>query len=95
MEARLCSEYFSCCHIAQGKHSEAETALQESLDKDPNNADTLINMFYNSSFVGKSPEVSNRFFSQLKDANPNHPFVQDYYKKEAEFDRVSKMFSAS
>ncbi|CAL8088404.1 unnamed protein product [Orchesella dallaii] len=85
----------ACCHIAQGKHSEAETALQESLDKDPNNADTLINLFYNSSFVGKSPEVSNRFFSQLKDANPNHPFVQDYYKKEAEFDRVAKMFTAS
>jgi len=85
----------ACCLIAQGKHSEAESSLQEALDKDPNNADTLINMFYNSSFAGKSPEVSNRFFSQLKDANPNHPFVQDYYKKEADFDRVAKMFSAA
>jgi tetratricopeptide (TPR) repeat protein len=84
----------ACCLIAQGKHGDAESSLQEALDKDPNSADTLINMFYNSSFAGKSPEVANRFFSQLKDANPNHPFVQDYYKKEAEFDRVAKMFAA-
>lgn len=81
--------------LAQGKHAEAEQVLQESLDKDPNNADTLINLFYNSSFAGKTPEVGNRYFSQLKDANPNHPFVKDYYKKEAEFDRVAKMFAAS
>jgi len=81
------------CHIAQGKYPEAESALQESLEKDPNNADTLINLFMNSSFTGKAPEVGNRFLSQLKDAHPDHPFVQDHFKKENEFERVAKIFT--
>jgi len=81
------------CHIAQGKNTEAETVLQEALDKDPNNAATLINLFMNSSFVGKAPEVASRYLSQLKDAHPNHEFVQNYYKKESDFDRVEKQFT--
>jgi len=81
------------CYIAQGKYSDADTVLQESLDKDPNNADTLINLFMNSHFIGKTPEVANRFLSQLRDAHPNHQFVLDYYKKEEEFERVAKIFS--
>jgi len=83
------------CYIAQGKNSEADTVLQEALDKDPNNADTLINLFMNSSFVGKATEVSNRYLSQLKDAHPNHNFVQEYYKKELEFDKVASIFAAA
>lgn len=78
---------------AQGKNAEAETALQESLDKDPNNAATLINLFMNSHFIGKPSEVGNRYLSQLKDAHPNHEFVQNYYKKESEFDRVARLFT--
>lgn len=83
------------CHIAQGKNTDADTVLQDALDKDPNNADTLINLFMNSSFVGKAPEVANRYLSQLKDAHPNHNFVQEYYKKEIEFDQVAKIFAAA
>lgn len=44
-------------YSAQGKYAEAESSLQESLDKDPNSADALINLFMNSHFVGKPPEV--------------------------------------
>jgi len=83
------------CYIVQGKNTEAEGVLQEALDKDPNNAATLINLFMNSNFVGKTPEVASRYLSQLKDAHPNHEFVQNYYKKEAEFDRVAKLFTRS
>lgn len=43
--------------IAQGKYQEAEVSLQDALDKDPNSADALINLFMNSHFVGKAPEV--------------------------------------
>ena len=67
--------------------------MQESLDKDPNNAATLINLFMNSNFVGKALEVASRYLSQLKDAHPNHEFVQNYYKKESDFDRVEKLFT--
>ncbi len=40
-------------------------------------------------------QVANRFLSQLKDANPDNPFVQDHYKKEDEFERVAKLFTVS
>lgn len=44
--------------IGQGKYEEAEAALQEALDKDPNNPDTLINLIVLSRHTGKSDEVS-------------------------------------
>jgi len=80
-------------YLAQGKFSEADGVLQDALDKDPNNADTLINLFLNSHFTGKTPEVSSRFLSQLKDAHPNHGFVKDFYMKETEFQRVVTQMS--
>jgi len=80
-------------YLAQGKFSAADGVLQDALDKDPNNADTLINLFLNSHFVGKTPEVSARFLSQLKDAHPNHGFVKYFYMKETEFQRVAAHLS--
>jgi len=80
-------------YLAQGKNSAADGVLQDALDKDPNNADTLINLFLNSHFLGKTPEVASRFLSQLKDAHPNHGFVKDFYNKEAEFQRVATHLS--
>lgn len=45
------------CYIGQEKYEEAEQALRESLDKDPNNYDTLINLIVLSQQTEKNQDV--------------------------------------
>lgn len=46
------------CFMGQGKYQEAQTALQEALEKDSNAPDALVNMTALSHYLGKPPEVS-------------------------------------
>lgn len=82
------------CLINQGKFEEAESLLQDAMEKDSNNPDTLVNMIVIAKNTNK-PEVASRFLSQIKDSNADHQFVKDYTAKEAEFDRLAKQYSVS
>lgn len=82
-------------YIAQGKYAEAEQALQEAMEKDPNNPETLVNLIVLSHHTGKQPEVSNRYLSQLKDMDSTHPFVVSLNAKEADFIRMAKQYAIS
>jgi len=79
--------------IAQGKYAEAETALGEALEKDPNNPETLVNLVVLAQHQGKSQEQATRLLSQLKDLEPGHPFLQRMEQKEADFDRMVLQYS--
>lgn len=83
------------CYIGQGKYEEADLALQEALEKDSNNTDTLVNLVVLSQLSGKAPEVCNRYLSQLTESAPNHYLVKEFQIKERDFDSLAMQYAAS
>jgi len=85
----------AACYIRMGKFEDAESSLQEAIERDSHNAETLINMSLLAQYLGKSPEVSSRLVSQLKAEHASHRFTQDLAAKEADFARITANYNPS
>jgi len=77
----------AAAHIGQGKWEEADGAVKEAAEKDPNFAETLINQVMVSTQTGAN-DIARRTLATLKASCPSHPYVLDLAAKEADMDRL-------
>jgi len=80
-----------CAFLAQGMMVEAEAALNEAMDIDSNNYDTLVNQVVYNQLNGKD---ASRLVTQLKEKEHSN-FVTEYKQKDADFDRLCQNYRPS
>ncbi|KAI9261055.1 coatomer epsilon subunit-domain-containing protein [Sporodiniella umbellata] len=80
-------------NIALGRYPEAESLLLEAQNKDNDHPDTLINLITCSILSGKPNEVIQRYTSQLREARPDHPYIQELDLKSSLFDRCASRYA--
>jgi coatomer protein complex subunit epsilon len=85
--------------VCLGRHEQAESALKESLAKEPANPETLITYLTLLQNTGRgfggSPTdaaTANKLLATLKKAAPGHPYVSALNLVENSFDRVAAGF---
>ncbi|KAI8059827.1 coatomer epsilon subunit-domain-containing protein [Thamnidium elegans] len=83
----------AAANLTLGRYPEAESLLLEAQTKDNDNADTLINMITCATLTAKSQEIINRYVSQLREIEPQHPYLQDLDLKSSLFDRSASRFA--
>ncbi|KAK7746422.1 hypothetical protein SLS53_002381 [Cytospora paraplurivora] len=74
-----------------GRTEEAQSALDQALQKDPNNADAIANSLVLQAIIGKD---TNELKETLKKTAPQHAFLTDLEEKSSLFDTAAAKFSA-
>jgi len=83
----------AAAQMSQGKFDLAESSLQEALEKDPNNPDTLANFIVVSQHLNKPQEVIMRYIAQLTESHTDHSFVKKFNKSETDFQLMEQKFA--
>ncbi|ROW10074.1 hypothetical protein VPNG_06480 [Cytospora leucostoma] len=74
-----------------GRTEEAQSALDQALQKDPNNAEAIANSLVLQAIIGKD---TNELKETLKKTAPQHAFLTDLEEKSSLFDTAAAKFSA-
>lgn len=85
----------AAAYLGQSKQDEADGVIGESQQLDDNCAETLINAIKNRFLANKGIDSGTRFLSELKSNHEKHPYMKDFKKKEADFDRLADQYYAS
>ncbi|ORX77081.1 hypothetical protein BCR32DRAFT_283531 [Anaeromyces robustus] len=81
------------CKMHASNFAEAEKLLIESLNKNSNDPDTLVNLIICSRAQGKPEELVNKYIMHLNEVYPNHPYLKDYEEKSTLFDNAAKRYA--
>ncbi|KAI1495156.1 coatomer epsilon subunit-domain-containing protein [Biscogniauxia mediterranea] len=78
------------CELHLGRVEEAQSALEQAVQKQPDYAEAIANLLVLTVVVGKDPtELTN----SLKKVSPQHPFLTDLEEKSDLFDKAATKFS--
>lgn len=83
------------CYLGQEKYDDAETVLRESLEKDFNNYDTLVNSITLTEHTNNNLDVINRYLTQLKETHAESRLITEYNKKKNEFSNLCHQYKPS
>jgi coatomer protein complex subunit epsilon len=71
----------------------AEKLLLQSMEKNPNDVDTLVNLVALYQHLGKPKEVINRYLNQAKARTPKHPYIKELEQMEQSWERLVSRYS--
>ncbi|CAJ2503134.1 Uu.00g105280.m01.CDS01 [Anthostomella pinea] len=78
------------CELHLGRVEEAQTALEQAVQKQPDYAEAIANLLVLTVVIGKN---ATELTSSLKTAAPQHPFLADIEEKSSLFDKAATKFS--
>ncbi|KAL7918799.1 coatomer subunit epsilon [Trichoderma austrokoningii] len=79
------------CEIHLGRLEEAQSALEQAIQKDPKNAEGIANLLVLKSISGNNTD---ELVESLKQVNPNHQLLLDLEEKSSLFDKAAAKYSA-
>ncbi|KAI1806037.1 coatomer epsilon subunit-domain-containing protein [Daldinia bambusicola] len=82
------------CELHLGRAEEAQSALEQAVQKQPEYAEAIANLLVLSVITGKDAASVTELTNSLKKVAPEHPFLVDLQDKSELFDKAAAKYSA-